>query len=389
VSEGSLAKAPRSSDALSRIIVVSANSSWALTNYRIGLLRALQAAGYSLVAAVPDDETASKLRDEGVEVRSMPIDPHGTSPLAELRLLDRYVVLLRELKPTAFLGFTIKPNIYGSLAGRLTGVPAINNVTGLGVVFSKAGPLRTFVSGLYRIAFRGSHRAFFQNSESRDLFLSLGIVRADQAALLPGSGIDLKRFAPRPGNEKAGSGFIFLLPTRLLWQKGVGEYCEAARLLRQDFPAVRFQLVGPIEPASNKGAIPSAQIDKWQKQGIDYLGSVEDVRPLFAAADCIVLPSYYQEGVPRTLIEAAAMGKPIITTDMPGCRDVVEQGVTGLLCEPMAVDSLVLAMKQMIERSAEERGEMGRLARLKAEREFDERLVIEAYLAAIESIASK
>jgi glycosyltransferase involved in cell wall biosynthesis len=372
--------------AASRIIVVSANSSWALTNYRLGLLKALQRAGYRLVAIVPGDAGVSKLTDEGIEVRTIPIAPHGTSPLAELGLLYRYVALLHELRPAAFLGFTIKPNIYGSLAGQLTGVPVINNVTGLGVVFTKAGPLRTLVIALYRAAFRRSHRVFFQNPEGRDLFLSLRIVRAQQAALLPGSGIDLERFAPRPGDPKTGSGFTFLLPTRLLWRKGVGEFCEAARRLRADHPDVRFQLAGPIEPESNKDAIPRRQIEEWQQAGVEYLGAVDDVRPLFAAVDCIVLPSYYPEGVPRALIEAAATGKPIITTDMPGCREVVDAGETGYVCASQSVEALAEAMLQMIALSPEERSEMGRRARSKAEREFDERLVIEAYLAALRSV---
>jgi glycosyltransferase involved in cell wall biosynthesis len=372
-----------------RTIVVSGNSAFALTNYRLGLLRALQHAGYSLVAAVPDDEGACMLRDEGIEVRSIPIAPHGTSPLAELRLLYHYVRLLRGLRPIAFLGFTIKPNIYGALAGRLAAVPVINNITGLGIVFTTPGPLRALVRMLYQIAFRQSHRVFFQNRESRDLFLSAGMVRAHQAALLPGSGIDLRRFAPASRKARTDGDFIFLLPSRLLWQKGIGEYCEAARRLRADHPTVRFQLAGPIEPESNKAAISKQQIEQWSKEGLEYLGSVGDVRAMFEAADCIVLPSYYPEGVPRALIEAAALGKPIITTDMPGCREVVDSGVTGYLCAPRSVESLLTTMLQMIGRSPQERSEMGRRARIKAEQDFDEQLVIDAYLAAIDAIVSK
>ena len=373
----------------SSIIVVSANSSWALTNYRLGLLRALQSAGYLLVAAVPDDERVSRLRDEGVEVRSIPIAPHGTSPLTDLKLLYRYIDLLRELRPVAFLGFTIKPNIYGALAGRLAGVPVINNVTGLGFAFTKSGPLRAFVRTLYRIAFRRSNRVFFQNPESRDLFLSAGMVQPHQVSLLPGSGVDLDWFAQSPARTTANLDVTFLLPSRLIWQKGIGEYCEAARRLRIDHPSVRFQLAGPIEPGSNKEAIPEQQIDEWRQDSIEYLGSVLDVRSIFEAADCIVLPSYYPEGVPRALIEAAAMGKPIITTDTPGCRLVVDDGATGFLCTARSVESLLTAMLQLIGRSAEERSKMGRHARDKAEKEFDERIVIDAYLAAIDAIVSK
>ena len=370
------------------IIVVSANSSWALTNYRLGLLRALQSVGYSLVAAVPDDERASRLRDEGVEVRVIPVASHGTSPLDDLRLLYRYVTLLRELKPLAFLGFTIKPNIYGALAGWIVGVPVINNVTGLGLAFTSAGPLRTVVRALYRIAFRHSRRVFFQNRESRELFVSGGLVHARQTALLPGSGIDLKLFVPGRRKDRTDSRLVFLLPSRMIWQKGIAEYCEAARLIRIDRPDIRFQLAGPLELGWSQEAIPHRQIEEWG-QNVEYLGSVNDIRPLFEAADCIVLPSYYPEGVPRSLIEAAAMGKPIITTDTPGCRDVIEAGVTGYFCNERSVESLTAAMLKIIERSPGERVEMGRRARMKIEREFDEQFVIEAYLAAINAICTE
>jgi glycosyltransferase involved in cell wall biosynthesis len=376
--------------ARSNIVLVAANSSFALTNYRLGLLKALQSAGYRVVAAVPEDEGAAKLNANGLEVRTVPIAPHGTSPLRELRLLSRYVALVRELRPLALLGFTIKPNIYGALAARFAGVPVVNNVTGLGLVFTRRGPLRSIVGALYRIAFRSSYRIFFQNRESRDLFLSLGFVREDQALLLPGSGIDLQRFAPRPaGNAADDARFTFLLPSRLMWQKGIAEYCEAARWFRSNRPGVRFQLLGPVEPAWNRAGIAREQVERWEQEGIEYLGSTDDVRPFFEAADCIVLPSYYPEGVPRALIEAAAMGKPVITTDTPGCRDVVDPGETGYICEPRSAQSLVCAMLQLIDRSPEERSVMGRRARQKAEREFDERLVIDAYLAVIAAIVSK
>jgi glycosyltransferase involved in cell wall biosynthesis len=372
------------------LVMLAANSSFALTNYRLGLLRALQNAGYRLVAAVPDDAGVSKLAEEGVEVRFVQMQPHGTSALRELQLLKRYIQLARELRPRALLGFTIKPNIYGALAGRIAGVPVINNVTGLGVVFTRGGLLRHVVGTLYRIAFRGSYRVFFQNEESRDLFLAHGYVRENQTAILPGSGIDLQRFAPgprAPATERPG--FTFLLPSRLIWQKGIGEYCAAARWFASHRRGVRFQLLGGLEPSSHRGAIPREQIERWEADGVEYLGATDDVRPFLDAADCIVLPSYYPEGVPRALIEASAMGKPVITTDTPGCRDVVDPGETGFLCEPRSVESLVQAMVKMVDQPREERLVMGSRARLKMERQFDEQLVIDAYLAAIDGIVVK
>lgn len=363
-------------------VVVSANSSWALTNYRMNLLKALQNRGLSVVALVPPDDGVSNLVDAGIDVHAVPISAHGTSPFAELRLLAHYILFLRRLRPAAFLGFTPKPNIYGALAGALAGVAVINNVTGLGRAFSSNGPLRWIVGQLYRLAFRRSRRVFFQNRENLELFKSLGFVRDEQAALLPGSGIDLQRFAPAVVEHKSGGAFTFLLASRLMWQKGLGEYCAAARWFQENRPGVTFQLLGTLEPC-----VPKWQIDQWQEEGsIEYLGSTDDVRPYFASADCIVLPSYYPEGIPRTLIEAAAMGKAVITTDTPGCRDVVSPDETGYVCEPRSTRSLVDAMLQMLKRSERERQEMGKLARKKAEQQFDEQQVIQAYLGILETI---
>lgn len=370
-----------------QLIAVSANTSWALINYRLRLLKTLREKGFRVVALVPNDKNVPKLIEAGMEVCPIEMEPHGTSPLSELFLLWRYVRRLRKLRPAAYLGFTIKPNVYGGIAGVLTGVPVINNVTGLGIVFARKGLLRVAVGQLCKFAYRRSHRVFFQNRESLALLHSLGFVREDQAALLPGSGIDLKRFAPTPTVKADGEDFTFLLAGRLIWEKGLAEYCEAARWFRERHQKVRFQLLGFVEPASNKSAVSKAQIDEWAAEGIvQYLGSTDDIRPFFSAADCIVLPSFYPEGVPRALIEAAAMGKPVITTDMPGCRDAVDDGETGFLCQPRSAKSLIEAMAKMMELPSAKREEFGRLARQKAERQFDERIVIEAYLGEIAAV---
>jgi len=379
----------RSGAAAGDVIAVSANTSWALTNYRLGLLKALREEGYYVVALVPADGGSASLVDEGIEVRTIPVSAHGTSPIADAKLLAAYVRHLSQLRPAAFLGFTIKPNIYGSLAARVTATPVINNITGLGLVFTSGGMLRMGVSALYRIAFRRSHRVFFQNSESRKLFLSQHMVREEQTALLPGSGIDLDKFVPSTGAASRSADLTFLLASRLMWSKGVEEYCTAAARIRNDRPGIRFQLLGPLVPESNRDSIPKSELNEWARCGIEYLGSTADIRPFFESADCIVLPSYYPEGVPRALIEAAAMGKLIVTTDTPGCRDVVDCGQTGYLCAPGSVDSLADALLRVADLAPEERAAMGSLARKKAEREFDERYVIDAYLEALNTLVSK
>ncbi|HET7816320.1 MAG TPA: glycosyltransferase family 4 protein [Sphingomicrobium sp.] len=364
-----------------KTILISANSCWNVVNFRAGLIRALRKIGYRVVVAAPDDQSRPRLADLGTHFVPVPIDSSGISVVADLRLLARYLRVFQELRPSAFLGFTAKPNIYGSLAARAVGAKIINNVSGLGTVFIKQGPLTALVTQLYRIAFRASATVFFQNRDDLELFVGKRIARRGQAQLLPGSGVDLERFKPPAAAAGAGP-FRFLLVGRLLWDKGVGEYVEAARIVRRSYPQARFQLLGPAG-ANNRTAIPSAVLDRWQDEEIiDYLGESDDVRTAMEQADCVVLPSY-REGLPRALLEGSAMGKPLIATDVPGCRDVVVDGNTGYLCKERSADSLAAAMVKMIETPASERLSMGALGRRKIEQEFCETRVIAKYLEAL------
>jgi glycosyltransferase involved in cell wall biosynthesis len=330
----------------------------------------------------PEDEHAPRLAGIGVEHVPIPIDSAGLSPARDLALLARYRRRLGRIRPDVFLGFTAKPNVYGSLAARSLGIPVINNISGLGTAFMNKGPLRRIVETLYRIALRGSTVVFFQNEEDRALFVGSGLVRADQARLLPGSGIDLDRFAPAAAGERTAGPFTFLLVGRLLWQKGVREYVEAARRVRREAPDARFRLLGFLESA-NVSAVGRGDVEAWESEGlIEYSGATDDVRPHVAAADCLVLPSY-REGLPRSLLEGAAMAKPLIATDVPGCRQLVRPGVNGLLCRVKDPDSLARSMLAMIRTSEAERAAMGRSGRALVERDYGEARVVAAYLEAI------
>jgi glycosyltransferase involved in cell wall biosynthesis len=367
-----------------KTVLISINASWNIVNFRTGLVRSLQQAGYRVVALAPQDAYSARFEALGIDYIPLPMDTQGLSPLRDLLLLWRYYRALRRLRPDIFLGYTAKPNIYGSLAAHALGIKMINNVSGLGTAFIREDFLTRIVTSLYKLAFRRSATVFFQNRDDRDMFLAAAIVKAGQAKLLPGSGVDLDRFSPAYPAQREPGGFRFLLIARLLWFKGVGEYVEAARFVREKVPGVRFQLLGFIDPA-NGNAVPRADIDKWVAEGtIEYLGEADDVRPFIAAADCVVLPSY-REGLPRTLLEAAAMGKPLIATDVPGCRHVVDHDVNGLLCSPRDSVSLAEAMLKMLRLSAPRIAEMGVAARAKAHAEFDERLAINLYLEAIEA----
>ena len=308
----------------------------------------------------------------------------GTNPLRDMKTLFDFVRVLRAEQPDVALFFTVKPVIYGSLAARLLGIPAICTITGLGTAFMNKPWITRTVLTLYKAALRWPKKVFFQNNEDMTVFTSRGLVDIDRAARVPGSGVDLARFAPLPVRSNGEP--VFLFCGRLLRDKGVGEFVEAARLAKQQHPSARFELLGPLD-APNRSAIGRESVQAWEAEGVvTYLGEADDVVPFMAAADCVVLASYYPEGVPRSLLEAASMARPIITTDMPGCRSTVEDGVTGLLCEPRDVASLARQMNRMIEMGPEQRTRMGRKGREKMEREFDERIVVGQYLAAIDEM---
>lgn len=368
-------------------IVIGLNTAWNLFNFRAGLIRALVARGYEVVAVAPPDAYAPRLAALGCRFVPLPMDNQGTHPGKDALLLWRFVRLFRQERPDVYLGYTVKPNVYGSLAARWLGIPVINNIAGLGAVFIRDGWLVRLVRGLYRAALGASSKVFFQNDDDRQLFISSGLVNAAATDLLPGSGIDLARFAVVPVVPHGGTPrkFRFLLIARMLLDKGVGEYVEAARLIRARWPQAECCLLGFVD-VQNPAAISRAQMDDWVDQGfVSYLGVSDDVRAEIAQTDCIVLPSY-REGTPRTLLEAAAMGRPIITTDAVGCREVVDDGVNGYLCQPRNAADLAAKMEQMLALTHQQRLAMGQRGRAKMEAEFDEQIVINKYLKAIEAI---
>jgi len=367
-------------------VVICSNTAWYLWKFRLTLARALQAAGHEVVAAAPRDGHAAKLEAAGIRFVELPMDNAGMNPLRDLRLLARMRALLRRERPGAFLGYTIKPNVYGGLACRGLGIPSIHNVSGLGTAFMKKGLLSRVACGLYRVGLGRAHRVFFQNREDCGEFVRRHLVPDGVTDVLPGSGVDLERFAPveraAPG---AGEPVRFLLLARLIWDKGVGEYVEAARQLRREGVKVTCQLAGFLD-VKNRTAVSRASVDSWSREGaIEYLGEADDIRPWIAAADSVVLPSY-REGTPRSLLEAASMGRPVITTDAPGCRDVVDDGVSGFLCRARDAADLAEKMRRMAEMTPEARAAMGRAGRAKMEREYDERIVLDRYLREVESL---
>jgi glycosyltransferase involved in cell wall biosynthesis len=361
-------------------IVICSNTAWSLYNFRRRLISALVDDGYEIVAVAPSDDYSSRLPELGCRYVALEMDNKGTSPVRDLQLATRIYRLLKRERPVAYLGYTVKPNVYGAISARLLGVPTLCNITGLGTAFIKRSPMTTLVSGLYRAALAGAE-VVFENSDDRDYFVKRKLVSHRQSRVMPTTGIDLEHFSAAPPRAEDGE-IRFLLSARMLWDKGIGEFVEAARHLRRLIPNARFQLLGFVD-VPNPTAIDSSLVEEWVQQGIvEYLGDTDDVRPFMAQADCVVLPSY-REGLSRSLLEAAASARPIIATDVPGCREVVDRGVGGYLVPPRDSDALLEAMHRFCHLSVAERREMGRQGRVKMEASFNQEHVIDNYRQSI------
>ncbi|HAW35439.1 MAG TPA: glycosyltransferase family 1 protein [Erythrobacter sp.] len=362
-----------------------------LVHFRGNLIQDLIALGYRVTVGAPDltEEWRQKLTAMGATVNETPMRRTGVGVLGDLRYYRRLKSLFIRDKPELVLTYTIKPNIWGALAANRTGVRSIAMVTGLGYAFTDGATktslrqwvIRTIVRRLYRVATNYNDRVIFQNSDDADDFFALGcIVDRDKARVVSGSGVDLVHYGRVPLPRTS----TVLMVARLLRNKGVREYAEAAISTKRSFPAARFQLVGPFDPGPD--SISRAELDGWIAAGLEYLGPVEDVRPYIAAARIYVLPSY-REGTPRSVLEAMAMGRPVITTDTPGCRDTVVDGVSGLLVQKGDSDALAAALLRLLENPAEAES-LGAAGFQLASRKYDVRLVNRDIIREIELLMS-
>lgn len=375
-------------------VLIALNSAWNLLNFRTGLIKALVADGHTVVLAAPKDVHVPALQALGARFVHLPMRAHGTNPLADLVLLFRFLLVLQRERPDVLLSYTAKPNVYGSLAAHALSIPVVNNIAGLGAVFIRGGWLAKLMQRLYQLALARSSRVFFQNPDDLQLFLNLGLVAQSQAEILPGSGVDLQKYqqAPLPCLQGAVANpmacyqqFVFLFVARMLKDKGVVEYVQAARMLKTAHPQVKFALLGFMD-ADNPNAISAQQMQAWVDEGaVSYWGSSNDVQVQLALADCVVLPSY-REGTPRTLLEAASMGRPLIATDVPGCREVVIDGLNGLLCQPRDAQDLARQMTRMLAMPIVQLQQMGHASRQRAEQRFDEQIVIARYRKALNKL---
>jgi glycosyltransferase involved in cell wall biosynthesis len=375
-----------------KIVTIVYNTAFYVYKFRMNLIKDLMSQGYDVVVLSPVDEYVVVLQSNGIEHVAIAMSQYGMNPLKELfSTIDIYKKLKR-ISPVCSLHYTIKPNIFGSLAARMAGVPVVNNIAGAGRAFSEKKFLfARFIVLLYKLGLSKSYHVFFQNNDDMELFLRSGAVRPDIVGRLPGSGVDLKKYSHNPATVDDEI-FRFLFVGRLLKEKGIVEYLKAAKLIlnsRMD-REIHFEVVGELDGTS--ACIDKSTLSEFlQDKRFIYHGTVSpDVMPaILGNVDCVVLPSYYGEGVPRSLLEAAALSKAIITTDSVGCREVVDEGVNGFKVPVRDVRALTFSMEKILRMTPEELKEMGAAGRKKVVKEFDEAIVLKAYRDIVQSIPSK
>ncbi len=381
-------------------ILLFANTDWYLYNFRLSLAAHLKDLGHQVVLLSPSGEYGAKLSQMGYDWHPLPMARRSLNPFRELSLLFWLIRFFQKQRPDLIHGFTIKSAVYGLIAARLAGVSArVGSVAGMGYVFTSndllARLLRPVVRVAFRLAFGGADaRLIVQNPDDFALIRSANLIKSDQLSLVPGSGVDCTRFSPgaaaqiqnaiesksasAPSVEKGGSSLRVLLPARLLWDKGIGECVEAAKILKSQELQIEFFLAGDRDPG-NPACIPSETIGEWVFQGlITSLGHVSDMASLYRSVDIVVLPSY-REGLPKGLIEAAACALPLVTTDVPGCREVVTHEVDGLLIPVKNSQALADAIGRLAH-DTDLRVALGRAARAKALEQFDQKIIIEKTL---------
>lgn len=366
-------------------VAIVLNTSWNIYNFRMNLLRSLQAEGHEIHTVAPNDDYTHFLTEAGSIHHAVKMDSRGANPIKDLALIFELYTIYKKIKPDVILHYTIKPNVYGSLAASFLKIPVVNNVCGLGTVFLKKDLLSSVAMFLYRISFKFPKKVFFQNPDDLKLFLDKKLVPSHTVDLLPGSGIDLAKF--KPVTFQRNQKFTFLLISRLITDKGILEYIDAVKKLKAEGLDARFQVLGAIDPEHKRG-IKREVIQEWINSGtIEYLGTTKDVRHFIELADCVVLPSY-REGTPRTLLEAASSSKPIVATNVPGCNQVVEDKINGLLCNIEDSDDLAAKMRSMANYDNETLKTMGINGRRKMEAEYDESIVIDKYLHTLTALKS-
>ena len=361
-----------------RKIALVANTSWYLHNFRNNLIKSLTNNVYCFS---PKDNYSGRLKQIGAIHENWDIDQTSQNPFRELISVIRLKKLIKQNKIVILLSFTPKGNLYSLIATLFSDIKVICNISGLGAKFKNKFIISNLILFIYKKLLKNANAVFFQNKDDMKF---MNIDTGVKYYLIPGSGVDLSKFS-QSNDSFTHQKYHFSFIGRLLEEKGVYEYVRAARIIKKNYPHVQFSMVGFID--KRKKSVNLNDISEWQEEGlITYLGSSDNVKLILEQTECLVLPTYYNEGVPRSILEASAMGLPVITTDHPGCRDAVDDGLTGFLCEKRNPIDLAEKMEKIIKMSSNERKIMGQNGRKKIEKEFDEKIIIEKYLEVITSI---
>lgn len=366
---------------MSKIMIIGTNM-MSIYNHRLELIKNLLEHGYQVTVVAPASGEEKKLIEMGVAFVDTPVDNRGTSISGDMKLLKSLKRTIKAEKPDVVLTFYTKTNIYGGLASASCGVPYIENITGLGTALTHPGVLQTLMKFLYKRAIRKASIVYFQNEMNRDFFIEKGLWRG-RWKLLPGSGVSLERYSPLayPGKDKP---IEFLFVSRILKEKGIDEYLDAARIVKEKYPEVVFDVVGPCEP-QYADIMEKASTDGLVK----YYGKVMEIRPFIENSHCTVFPSYYAEGMANVLLESASSCRPLITTAMPGCGETVDDGSTGFIVPPRDGKQLADCIIRFIEMPYEKKVAMGIRGRAKMEKQFDRDIITKEYLSEIDRILSK
>lgn len=338
--------------------------------------------GHEVVFCAAQDEYTHKLQSLGFRYIPIKLERKGMNVFKDLLLLFSLVKIYKKEEPDWIFHNSTKPFLYGTIAASLAGRRCINTHSGLGHLFVEVGFLTNFLLIFYKFAGFYATKTFFQNKDDLQLFLNKKLIDSKKCVLVPGSGVNIDYYKPG-GNKNRREGFVFLYMGRIIWDKGISDLVDSARTLKERYPSMKINFLGMID-SGNPSGISRFQVEEWVKEGlIDYLGEAVDVRPYLENCDCVILPTFYREGVPKSLMEAAAMELPIIASDVPGCRAVVTHGVNGFIVKVRNSFELTKAMDMMMKMPEPLRKEMGRNGRLKVIQECSEGIVIKAYCAQI------
>jgi len=372
----------------SKHIVLVANTTWNIFNFRLNLIQKFLSEGFEVSVVAPIDEYIEyKERYPKVKHYNLHyLKRTGINPIFDILFCLELIRRYRLLKPDIVIHFTNKPNIYGGIAAIITKTKSIATITGLGYAFIHKGIVNKLLISLYKITAKFHQKFIFENIDDRSLFEKLNIINSNQGLSVKGCGVDINYFYPRPKLEnERGDSIKFAFIARLLWDKGIREYFEAAKLIKKKFPKTLFYIAGEMDDKNPTTITKENLVDWIESNTIHYSGFQKDVRNLLGSVDCVVLPSY-REAIPRTLTEAMAMGLPIITTDVPGCREAVDDGQNGFIVKPKSVDSLFLAMEKFLNLSSEKKIMLGENGRKKAEKEFDDRKIADYIFITVQNI---